>query len=86
MGPSCNWEKGMMFAAPAETKVVLSVSEEKKWRDRATLQEFAKENQYPRLIECKKETVRTSRSLGWARTSDLPVNSRALCQLSYEGI
>ena len=22
--------------------------------------------------------------LGWARTSDLPVNSRALCQLSYE--
>jgi hypothetical protein len=25
-------------------------------------------------------------SLGWARTSDLPVNSRALCQLSYEGI
>ena len=25
-------------------------------------------------------------SLGWARTSDLPVNSRALCQLSYEGL
>eukprot|EP01047_Picozoa_sp_COSAG01_P033985 COSAG01_NODE_2530_length_7495_cov_76.130206_5_plen_55_part_00 len=26
-----------------------------------------------------------SGSLGWARTSDLSVNSRALCQLSYEG-
>ena len=25
-------------------------------------------------------------SFGWFRTSDLPVNSRALCQLSYEGI
>ena len=25
-------------------------------------------------------------SLGWSRTSDLPVNSRALCQLSYEGM
>ena len=33
-----------------------------------------------------KKKWRINRSLGWARTSDLPVNSRALCQLSYEGM